>query len=58
MKLIFYIIIAILLGILALWFGVSIPLALFGSYLGFKKPVIFFFLIFLVIILVINDSLK
>jgi len=29
----------ILLGLLALWFGISIPLALFGSYLGFKKPV-------------------
>mmetsp|Transcript_41395 Transcript_41395/g.88074 ORF Transcript_41395/g.88074 Transcript_41395/m.88074 type:complete len:623 (+) Transcript_41395:31-1899(+) len=33
-----YVHFAILLGILALWFGVSIPLALFGSYLGFKKP--------------------
>mmetsp|Transcript_135274 Transcript_135274/g.201175 ORF Transcript_135274/g.201175 Transcript_135274/m.201175 type:complete len:626 (+) Transcript_135274:22-1899(+) len=33
-----YVHFAILLGLLALWFGVSIPLALFGSYLGFKKP--------------------
>ena len=29
---------AILAGILALWLIISIPLALFGSYLGFKKP--------------------
>jgi len=28
-----------LASLLALWFGVSIPLAFFGSYLGFKKPV-------------------
>eukprot|EP01094_Clydonella_sp_ATCC50884_P003885 TRINITY_DN12998_c0_g1_i1.p1 TRINITY_DN12998_c0_g1~~TRINITY_DN12998_c0_g1_i1.p1 ORF type:complete len:671 (+),score=249.85 TRINITY_DN12998_c0_g1_i1:123-2015(+) len=28
----------ILVGIVALWFGVSIPLVFFGSYLGFKKP--------------------
>lgn len=28
----------ILLGLIALWFGVSTPLTFFGSYLGFKKP--------------------
>lgn len=30
---------AILIGLLALWLGVCTPLTLFGSYLGFKKPV-------------------
>eukprot|EP01095_Lingulamoeba_sp_RSL-Kostka_P006661 TRINITY_DN20_c1_g1_i1.p1 TRINITY_DN20_c1_g1~~TRINITY_DN20_c1_g1_i1.p1 ORF type:complete len:632 (+),score=174.44 TRINITY_DN20_c1_g1_i1:96-1991(+) len=33
-----YVHFGILLGILLLWFGISIPLAFFGSYLGFKKP--------------------
>jgi len=30
---------SIMFGIFCLWFGVSIPLAFMGSYLGFKKPV-------------------
>lgn len=33
-----YVHFTILLGILSLWLGISIPLAFFGSYLGFKKP--------------------
>ena len=32
----------ILIGIVVLWFAISIPLALLGSYLGFKKPVSFY----------------
>lgn len=34
-----YVHFGILFGISLLWFGISVPLALFGSYLGFKKPV-------------------
>jgi len=28
-----------LIGIVALWFGISVPLCFFGSYFGYKKPV-------------------
>jgi len=33
-----YVSFPMLLAIMALWFGVSLPLVFFGSYLGFKKP--------------------
>jgi len=33
-----YVSFKILIGIVVLWFAISIPLALLGSYLGFKKP--------------------
>ena len=28
-----------LVAILALWFGISVPLTFLGAYFGFKKPV-------------------
>lgn len=28
-----------LVAILALWFGISVPLTFVGAYVGFKKPV-------------------
>lgn len=32
-----------LVAILALWFGISVPLTFVGAYFGFKKAVSFFF---------------
>jgi len=31
-----------LVALLALWFGISVPLTFVGAYFGFKKPVRFF----------------
>lgn len=34
-----------LVAILALWFGISVPLTFVGAYFGFKKAVSFFFFV-------------
>ncbi|XP_015753015.1 PREDICTED: LOW QUALITY PROTEIN: transmembrane 9 superfamily member 2-like [Acropora digitifera] len=34
-----------LLALLAMWFGISVPLTFLGAYLGFKKKVLCYFLV-------------